>query len=233
MLGAARKRLCSCPTSRRGASRKQGSRQSATPLPSSLPETPPLSAAGWPPASSGRTHSVLWTPPVLAWLSTWVKALGRSMPAAPRPGLPRQPPSRLPRASAGTSPSSRPLRNAARPGGPGPALGWRRNTALPREAPGVVVPCGLAAHPGKCSSSFPGEPCGCWGKKSGSEGTGAGLEGRLTTHSPTPRHPGREESARPLDSPRPITEKRNPCICQAHVWLLSRAIAYVMHDRVR
>lgn len=40
----------------------------------------PLGEGRPPPAP--RTHSVLWTPPVLAWLSTCVRALGRSMATA-------------------------------------------------------------------------------------------------------------------------------------------------------
>lgn len=40
----------------------------------------PLGKSRPPPAP--RTHSVLWTPPVLAWLSTCVRALGRSMATA-------------------------------------------------------------------------------------------------------------------------------------------------------
>lgn len=85
------------------------------------------------------------------------QSLGTQHACGSRAPTSRQPPSHLPRASAGTSPRSRPLRNAARPGGPGGAPRWRRNTAPPRGAPGVVVPCGSAAHPGNCSSPFPGD----------------------------------------------------------------------------
>lgn len=130
---------------------------------------------------------------MLAWLSTWVKALGRSMPAAPGPGLPRQPPSCLPRASAGTSPSSPPLRNSARPGGPGPALRWRRNTAPPRGAPGVVVPRGLAAHPGSCSSPFPGNHVVVGGVKE-RERKDRGRTGRAFNN-PLPSPPPRGEKS--------------------------------------
>ncbi|XP_059001322.1 ubiquilin-4 isoform X1 [Mustela lutreola] len=131
------------------------------------------------------------------------------MPAAPRPGPPRPAPRCLPRAPAGTSLSSRPLRNAARPGGPGPTPGRRRNAAPPRGAPGVVVPRGLAVHPGNCSSPFPGDHAVVGGKRAGANGRG---QDRKVVEQPSPvtPTPGGEASACPLDSPRPETERATP-----------------------
>lgn len=52
-------------------------------MPSPRIRARPVPARGKPtPRPLPRTHSVLWTPPVLAWLSTCVRALGRSMAAA-------------------------------------------------------------------------------------------------------------------------------------------------------
>lgn len=122
---------------------------------SSLPVDLPHPSLGWrraaplrcsPRGSSVRTHRVLWTPPVLAWLSTWVKALGRSMPAAPDPGL--------------LNPDLG-VASCEPPPAPGSAA------ALPRSTLGVVVswprfpvllqPRPAAGSTGHCSSPSPRE----------------------------------------------------------------------------